>query len=54
MIWIVLWAICVYAAYRAIKGEFERPQSEQLKAMESSELVIVAVTIFSWLGQHIP
>ena len=54
MIWIVLWAICVYAAYRAIKGGFERPQSERLNGYGIFGLVIVAVTIFSWLGQHIP
>ena len=53
MIWFVLWAICVYAAYRAIKGGFERPQSERLNGYGIFALVIVAAVILAWLCEHI-
>ena len=52
MIWFVLWAICAYAAYRAIKGGFERPQSERLNGYGIFGLVVVAVLILSWLAKQ--
>ena len=57
MIWFVLWAICAYAAYRAIKGGFERPQSERLNGYGIFGLVIIAIiaaVILAWLGEHMP
>ena len=54
MIWFVLWAVCAYAAYRAIKGGFERPQSERLNGYGIFGLVVVAALILAWLHERLP
>jgi tryptophan-rich sensory protein len=52
MIWFVLWVICAYAAYRAIKGGFESPQSERLNGIFG--LVVVAAVILAWVCERLP
>ena len=54
MIWFVLWVICAYAAYRAIKGGFERPQSERLNGYGIFGLVVVAAVILAWVCERWP
>ena len=53
MIWVLLGAVCAYCAYRAIKGGFERPQSERLNGYGIFAIVLVLMIILSWLSEHV-
>jgi hypothetical protein len=53
MIWISLCALCAYLAYRAIKGGFERSQSERLNGYGIFAIVLFLVIILSWVSEHV-
>jgi hypothetical protein len=51
--WIVT-ALAFYAACRAIKGGFERPQSERLNGYGILGIAIVLLVLASWLNERLP
>ena len=53
MIWFLLCALCAYFAYRAIKGGFERPQSERLNGYGIFAIALGLVIILSWLSEYV-
>ena len=53
MISFFLCALCAYFAYRAIKGGFERPQSERLNGYGIFAIVLFLVIILSWVSEHL-
>jgi hypothetical protein len=53
MIWFLLWTICGYFAYRAIKGGFERSQSERLNGYGVFAIALAVGIIASWLSGRI-
>ena len=53
MIWFILCVLCAYFAYRAIKGGFERPQSERLNGYGIFAIVLLLLIVVSWLSEHV-